>query len=316
MFELLQLNTKGKPINSWRRDAFENGNSSTFLQQDVENGDYSPRRDAAVGGRAFPRKEFYGGPGFMSARTYYKTEILEPHMDEFSHARGQRWNLSGDGDNYGRNVEMESDFHENLSERYPDVGWAQGRYHGNPYPSYNDRLYQNPEADGVSSFGRCENEHPDPSTYHENEMEYSRAERSESTRHTGFESSHQGIRGQPVDVDAPLQSGIVRVFEQPGIEAPSDEDDFIEVRSKKQMLNDRREQREKEIKAKSRVTKMPRKPQPTSQSTFVSAISNIASGFRFDSKNNVQTSMGSWGNSRLNQQVCDAIGVYLTCVRM
>ncbi|KAK1589036.1 hypothetical protein Q3G72_029859 [Acer saccharum] len=69
-------------------------------------------------------------------------------------------------------------------------------------------------------------------------------------------------------VDAPLQSGIVRVFEQPGIEAPSDEDDFIEVRSKRQKLNDRREQREKEIKAKPRVTKMPRKPRPISQSTF------------------------------------------------
>jgi len=39
-------------------------------------------------------------------------------------------------------------------------------------------------------------------------------------------------------------------------EAPSDEDDFIEVRSKRQMLNDRREQREKESKAKSRVSKV------------------------------------------------------------
>lgn len=58
------------------------------------------------------------------------------------------------------------------------------------------------------------------------------------------------------DVDAPLQSGIIRVFEQPGIEAPSDEDDFIEVRSKRQMLNDRREQREKEIKAKSHNSKV------------------------------------------------------------
>ncbi|XP_054786759.1 uncharacterized protein LOC129293006 isoform X2 [Prosopis cineraria] len=66
------------------------------------------------------------------------------------------------------------------------------------------------------------------------------------------------------EVDAPLHSGIIRVFEQPGIEAPSDEDDFIEVRSKRQMLNDRREQREKEIKAKSRVAKMPRKPRSAS----------------------------------------------------
>ena len=35
-----------------------------------------------------------------------------------------------------------------------------------------------------------------------------------------------------------------------------DGDDFIEVRSKRQMLNDRREQREKEIKAKSRMAKV------------------------------------------------------------
>ncbi|XP_077250049.1 uncharacterized protein LOC143889655 [Tasmannia lanceolata] len=71
------------------------------------------------------------------------------------------------------------------------------------------------------------------------------------------------------DVDVPLQSGIVRVFKQPGIETPSDEDDFIEVRSKRQMLNDRREQREKEIKAKSRVVKAARKPRSISQTTVV-----------------------------------------------
>lgn len=55
--------------------------------------------------------------------------------------------------------------------------------------------------------------------------------------------------------DVPLQSGIVRIFKQSGIETPSDVDDFIEVRSKRQMLNDRREQREKEIKAKSKDLK-------------------------------------------------------------
>lgn len=58
------------------------------------------------------------------------------------------------------------------------------------------------------------------------------------------------------EIDAPLQSGIVRVFEQHGIEAPSDDDDFIEVRSKRQMLNDRREQREKEIKERSQASKV------------------------------------------------------------
>ncbi|KAL4019875.1 hypothetical protein IC575_018637 [Cucumis melo] len=75
------------------------------------------------------------------------------------------------------------------------------------------------------------------------------------------------------DADTPLQSGIIRVFEQPGIEAPSDEDDFIEVRSKRQMLNDRREQREKEIKAKSHNTKIPRK----GRSTLKSALSSVSS---------------------------------------
>lgn len=75
------------------------------------------------------------------------------------------------------------------------------------------------------------------------------------TRGTGEGNLKRNISSEE-DVDAPLQSGIVRVFKQPGIEAPSDGDDFIEVRSKRQMLNDRREQREKENKAKSRVTKV------------------------------------------------------------
>ncbi|XP_042064837.1 uncharacterized protein LOC121808419 isoform X2 [Salvia splendens] len=76
------------------------------------------------------------------------------------------------------------------------------------------------------------------------------------------------------DVDAPLQSGVVHVFKQPGIEAPCDDDDFIEVRSKRQMLNDRREQREKEIKAKSWTTKPPRKPRHSRKKDVVSRTNN------------------------------------------
>lgn len=53
------------------------------------------------------------------------------------------------------------------------------------------------------------------------------------------------------DVDAPLQSGIVCIFKQSSIEAPNDDDDFIEVRWKRKMLNYRREQRKKEFKEKS-----------------------------------------------------------------
>ncbi|XP_026440828.1 uncharacterized protein LOC113339821 isoform X3 [Papaver somniferum] len=76
------------------------------------------------------------------------------------------------------------------------------------------------------------------------------------------------------DFDAPMQSGIVRIFRQTGIEAPSDEDDFIEVRSKRQMLIDRRKQREREIKAKSRIAKASRKPSYASQNPRAPVYSN------------------------------------------
>ncbi|KAJ6810758.1 uncharacterized protein M6B38_104515 [Iris pallida] len=92
------------------------------------------------------------------------------------------------------------------------------------------------------------------------------------------------------DVGAPLQSGVVCVFRQPGIEAPSDEDDFIEVRSKRQMLNDRREQREKEIKAKSKVIKAPRKHQTVPQSNVVAYnFKKSANSFVGDATNNLRS---------------------------
>jgi hypothetical protein len=55
-------------------------------------------------------------------------------------------------------------------------------------------------------------------------------------------------------VNLPFNIGSVQVFQEPGGEALSD--DFIEVRSKRQMLNDRRDQRAKEIKAKSKDLKV------------------------------------------------------------
>ncbi|KAJ6806245.1 uncharacterized protein M6B38_175225 [Iris pallida] len=83
------------------------------------------------------------------------------------------------------------------------------------------------------------------------------------------EGSGKNNASSEEDVGAPLQSGVVCVFRQSGIEAPSDEDDFIEVRSKRQMLNDRREQREKEIRAKSKAIKAPRKHRAVPQSNAV-----------------------------------------------
>uniref|UniRef100_A0A7N0UBG6 Uncharacterized protein n=1 Tax=Kalanchoe fedtschenkoi TaxID=63787 RepID=A0A7N0UBG6_KALFE len=92
-------------------------------------------------------------------------------------------------------------------------------------------------------------------------------------------------------IDVPLQSGVVRVYEQPGIEVPSDEDDFIEVRSKRQMLNDRREQRDRDNKAKSRLTKSIRKPRHASQNTQAPRNDNkIPSSLGRSLPNEVQSS--------------------------
>ncbi|OMP02024.1 hypothetical protein COLO4_11405 [Corchorus olitorius] len=116
-------------------------------------------------------------------------------------------------------------------------------------------------------------------------------------------------RNMEEDVDAPLQSGVVRVFEQPGIEAPSDEDDFIEVRSKRQMLNDRREQREKEIKAKSRVAKAPRKPRSTPQSTSAAANSNRKFASTSEVVNNVRSDfVGNEGRNLTNSELSAGFG--------
>ncbi|KAK1313513.1 hypothetical protein QJS10_CPA06g02379 [Acorus calamus] len=104
-------------------------------------------------------------------------------------------------------------------------------------------------------------------------------------------------------VDAPLQTGVVRVYTQPGIEAPSDEDDFIEVRSKRQMLNDRREQREREIKAKSRIVKAPRKPRSFPQNSAVMSYTNRrVNSLAGESKSNIcsepaVTDGGTFANS-------------------
>ncbi|XP_042483548.1 uncharacterized protein LOC122063937 isoform X2 [Macadamia integrifolia] len=145
---------RGNPANPWRRDVFENANNSTFLPQDQESGYRSPRRDAFGAGRAFPGKDIYGGPGIVSARTASKG-VSEAHMvDDFPHLRGQRWNLPGDGDHYGRNVEVDTEFHENTADRFGDMGWGQGHSRSNLHASYPERLYQNLEVDGFSSYGR------------------------------------------------------------------------------------------------------------------------------------------------------------------
>ncbi|KAK6258517.1 hypothetical protein SCA6_012991 [Theobroma cacao] len=206
---------RGKPFNSWRRDVFENGNSSAFTGQETENGHHSPRRDGSVGVRPFPKKESYGGAAYVSSRPYYRAGVPEPHMDDFGQPKGQRWNVSRDGDQYGRNAEIESEYHENLAENYGDVTWGK-QSRGNIYPPYPERFYHNPEGDGLYSLGRSrysvrqprvlpppslssmqktsyrgEPEHPGPSTFLENAIQYNHATRGGSAMERVYDSGHQ-----------------------------------------------------------------------------------------------------------------------------
>lgn len=216
---------RGKSINSWRRDAVENGNSSAFLPQDQENGHQSPRPDASAGGRGYSRKEFFGGGGFMSSRSYYKGGMTDHQVDDYTHAKGHRWNLSGDGDHYGRDVEIDSEFHDNIGEKFGDVGWGQGPSRGHLHPPYLERMYQNSDSDELYSFGRSrysmrqprvlpppslasmhkmsyrgENERPGPSTFPDSEMQYDA--RNEPTMQTGYDNSaHQEKHEQSEIID-------------------------------------------------------------------------------------------------------------------
>ncbi|XP_044981292.1 uncharacterized protein LOC123448458 isoform X2 [Hordeum vulgare subsp. vulgare] len=74
----------------------------------------------------------------------------------------------------------------------------------------------------------------------------------------GYKKSRAG--GIPEgDANTLLRAGVVRIVKQQGFEMPVDADGFIEVRSKKQIMSVRREQREKENRLKIRTAKAPRK---------------------------------------------------------
>ncbi|XP_030451968.1 uncharacterized protein LOC115673859 isoform X1 [Syzygium oleosum] len=206
---------RGKLSNSWRRDPFETGSSSTLGLAEQEGGPYGPRRDASHGGKTLQRKEF-NGAGSVSYRSYNKGGMSEPQMDDFPHTRGHRWNLV-DGDPVNRNPELDPEFHENFNERFAgDVGWGHSRPHGYPYPPSSEQFYQNSEADGSYSFGRSrysmrqprvlpppslssmhknahggEIERPGPSSFRDNEMHHTGSVRSGSTLNVGHGLGHQ-----------------------------------------------------------------------------------------------------------------------------
>ncbi|XP_068651446.1 uncharacterized protein [Aristolochia californica] len=143
---------RGKHVNSWKRDAFENGNNSNLGLHDPDNGYRSPRREQFNGGKSLPRKDLYGGPGVMPLR---KGGMSEPHpVEDFPQFRGQRWNAPIENDHYSRNSEFDYEFSENSMDKFADIGWGQNRLRNIPHSPNSDRFYQNPEADGFSSFSR------------------------------------------------------------------------------------------------------------------------------------------------------------------
>ncbi|XP_073265401.1 uncharacterized protein [Populus alba] len=227
---------RGKQVNSWKRDVFDNVNIRAFVPQDQENGQPSPRQDASVGGRAFSRKEFYGGPGLIPSRPYLKGGIPDPQVDDFSQQfRSQRWNISGDGDYFSRNSEIESEFQENFTERFADSAWGHAQTGSSPGPQYHDRMYQNHEPDGLYSFGRSRypmrqprvlpppsiaslhrnpyrggNECPGPSTFPESEMLSNHGARNDSTMQARYGSSYQENIGR-AEIIAQLENSETEV---------------------------------------------------------------------------------------------------------
>ncbi|CAN0864142.1 hypothetical protein LINGRAHAP2_LOCUS8871 [Linum grandiflorum] len=208
---------RGKPVGPWKRDPFDNGNNSTFLTHDDEN-HHGPRRDMA-GGRVVSRRDFYGGPGLVPSRAYSKGGILDPPTDNFGQFKGPRWNTAGEGD-YSRSLEMEPDLSENFVERFDDGGWGYSRPRGNFNPQYHERVYQNPEAEGLYPFARSrysmrqprvlpppsitsmqrssyrgENEHFGASSLAESERQFGQGTRDVVTMQPRYDNSYTGNNG-------------------------------------------------------------------------------------------------------------------------
>ncbi|KAL3626804.1 hypothetical protein CASFOL_029376 [Castilleja foliolosa] len=220
--------------NPWKRDGLlENGgNSIPALLPDQETDHYSPRRDAFGGGgrgNPPPRREFYGGPGYMTSRgAYLKSGMQEPYVDEFgNHKDRNRWNLSGNMDSYGKFREMDPEFHDGIADRYGDnSGWVQGRARVNNRPPYPDRLYPHSEAmDDLYNYGRSRysmrqprvpppplvssqrpdprvTEHGGPSNFLDNDIRYTHASRDDTTAY--YESNQRGLL-EPSEIPGPQQ---------------------------------------------------------------------------------------------------------------
>lgn len=222
---------KGKPLSSWRRDVYENGNtvSPQPLVQEISH--LSPRRDSLSNSRTAPRKELYGGPGYVSSRNPVRGVIQEPYADEFGHQKDQRWKFPGESESYSRTRDMELEFQDNPSEKYSDVGWGQNQFRGNTRLPFPERHYPNSESDEHYSFGRSRypmkqprvfppplisstqrssfkgaNDSPGPSGFLDKDDLYNHKGRIESSGQTGYYTGHQDIveQSELVNIESEL----------------------------------------------------------------------------------------------------------------
>ncbi|KAL6553147.1 hypothetical protein OROGR_006989 [Orobanche gracilis] len=210
--------------NSWKRDGLGNGAGFPAQLSDQDTGHYSPRPDAFAGGvRATPQKGFHDGAGYMHSRAYLKPAMQEPYTDDFGYHEGHhRWNLSGNPDSYGKFREIDSEFHDSMANRYGDSGWGQGRSRIITRLPYPERLYPHSEANDLYNQGRsrysmrqprvlpppslASSQRPnprvtrelvDPSTFLDNNNQFTHGARTEST---AYYDSNQGGLLEPSEI--------------------------------------------------------------------------------------------------------------------
>ncbi|KAL9268345.1 hypothetical protein AKJ16_DCAP17993, partial [Drosera capensis] len=136
------LRERGKPLSSWRRDTYDNGNDLSFYSMGQDNGYHSPRRDAPFSGRTFGQSDFAAEAGYIPSRSQYRTGIPAPTADDLFHLKGSRWNASADGDSLV------------AAEKFGHMGWGHSRPRGNFNYPYAERAFQNSEQDELYPYGR------------------------------------------------------------------------------------------------------------------------------------------------------------------
>ncbi|CAM6081698.1 unnamed protein product [Calypogeia fissa] len=238
---------------------------------------------------------------------YRRTEFIKVRDSTLSSERGFPDSSAGTKQGTGR-------------EKYAQSGWNEGA-----------------AASGNVSDGSVSREgHPDSASHHQDRKYY--GDQGQSSHSLGGGRSSQsgvtkvdrsgsndstlknGGRGSGYATSRPEEGVLgrysqeaasdVSVLVQPGVEAPSDEDDFIEVRSKRQMLNDRREQKEKEMKAKTKAKEQAaRKQRAVTKGGFQgdagvgSKSSGLAGSEKRSSSQNANLEGSNSSNSRLGQTV-------------